>query len=290
MRRVWRVGALLAFAMAGCGRGPFFDVPVAEIERCAAVDFLFVIDNSESMQRHQDNLRASFDPFIEGIYDSLDDVDDYHVGVVTTDSYRDNEEGCRELGALVTSVDDGMRTEAIECGPFAEGNRYMTEEDDLAETFNCAAAVGTDGSRYEAPMKAMRRAISGETYPWYRECNGDFIRDDALLVTVIITDEAAGEMVPDANTEPDTDKWYDTVVDTKGNESNAVVVSLLNGVTPGCPTNDPDFDGKNIADFTNRFTHGFVGGICEQDYGNIFARAVEEIDSACTTYTTSLDR
>ena len=283
-RRVW----LLTLALAGCGRGPFFDVPVQQVERCSAVDFLFVIDNSESMQRHQDNLRASFDPFIEGIYDSLDDVDDYHVGVVTTDSYRDNQEGCRELGALVTSVDEGMGTDAVECGPFAEGNRYMTEEDDLAETFNCAAAVGTDGSRYEEPMKAMRRAIAGDSLEWYRECNGDFIRDDALLVTVIITDEAAGEMAPDANEEPETEHWYRTMVDEKGQESNVVVVSLLSDVTPECQTGDPDFDGKNIADFTRRFTYGFVGGICEPDYGDIFARAVQEIDSACTTYTTTI--
>jgi len=279
---------VVALATVGCGRGPFFDVPVLQVERCSAVDFLFVIDNSESMQRHQDNLRASFDPFIGGIYESLDDVDDYHVGVVTTDAYRDNEEGCRELGALVTSVDEGPGTDAVECGPFADGQRYMTEEDDLAQTFNCAAAVGTDGSRHEEPMKAMRRAIAGDSFEWHRKCNGDFIRDDALLVNVIITDEADGDEAPDANEEPAIEHWYRTVVDKKGQESNVVVVSLLNDVTPDCQTGDPAFDGKNIADFTERFTYGFVGGICEPDYGDIFARAVEEIDSACTTYTETI--
>ncbi len=70
----------------------------------------------------------------------------------------------------------------------------------------------------------------------------------------------------------------------KGIESNAVVVSLLNGVTPDCPITDPAFDGANIAEFTNMFTHGFVGGICQPDYGEIFERAVEGIDQACTEF------
>lgn len=288
----WRWGAIRAagrvvplvgaLALVGCGRGPFYEFPETVVERCSAVDFLFVIDNSESMQRHQDNLRASFNPFIEGINESLDDVDDYHVGVVTTDAYRDNEPGCVELGALVTSV-DALGANRRECGPFAEGQRYMTEEDDLTETFNCAAAVGTDGSRNEEPMKAMQRALGGQRQPWYFNCNQGFVRDEALLVTVIITDEADGESTGEF-VEPGPTAWTRSVVEAKGVESNAVVVSLINGATPECPVTDEAFDGTKIAEFTNGFTHGFVGGICEPDYGAIFSRAVDEIDRACTTY------
>ncbi|MEM6989290.1 MAG: hypothetical protein AAF721_02295 [Myxococcota bacterium] len=283
----WRGVAVVALLGAGCGRGPFFRFPDQLVERCSAVDFLFVIDNSESMARHQDNLRANFEPFIDGIGESLDDVEDFHVGVVTTDAYRDNGEGCRELGALVTSV-DAPGVQRRECGPFAEGERYMTDEDDLTEAFNCAADVGTDGSRSEEPMKAMSRAINGTSWPWYRQCNGGFLRDDALLVSVIITDEADGEQTDNGTIQPGPEDWFDTVVSAKGTESNAVVVSLLNGVTPECPVSDEAFDGTKIAEFTRSFTHGFVGGICQPDYGAVFARAVDEIDEACTTYTAEL--
>ncbi len=267
----------------GCGRGPFYEFPDEVVERCSAVDFLFVIDNSESMQRYQNTLRANFEPFIDGIRESLDDVDDYHVGVVTTDAYRDNADGCRELGALVTSV-DAPGPDRRECGPFAEGQRYMTEEDDLTEAFNCAADVGTDGSREENQMKALTRAVGGQSWPWHRPCNHGFLRDDALLVSVLITDEGDGVVDPGPDSTGPSD-WFQVVERAKGVETNAVVVSLLNGVTPDCPVSNEAFDGTNIADFTRMFTHGFVGGICRPDYGEVFARAVDEIDEACTTYT-----
>ncbi|MEX1367359.1 MAG: hypothetical protein AB1Z98_29800 [Nannocystaceae bacterium] len=276
-----------AVAIAGCGRGPFWSFPEAEVRRCSAVDFLFVIDSSESMEEHQDNLRGSFGPFIDGIESALDDVDDFHVGVVTTDAYQGNPRDCRELGALVTST-RGEGVQRTDCGPYAEGHRYMTEQDDLDEAFNCAANVGTRGSREEEPMAALRRAITPDA-GWWRTCNDGFVRDDALLVNVIITDEADGERIPGEWRDPGTpEDWFRTVERVKGTERNAVVVSLLNGVTPGCPVVDPAFDGNNIAEFTRMFTHGFVEGICEPDYGEIFERAVDRVDEACTEYVAEL--
>lgn len=284
MRAPCIIASIAALLPCGCGRGPLWSFPEGESRRCTAVDFLFVIDDSESMEANQENLRASFEPFIAGIESSLDDVDDFHVGVVTTDDYRGNPEPCRELGALVTSTLAPQGADRRECGPFAEGQRYMTEQDDLAAAFDCAADVGIRGSRDEQPMAAMRRAIS-RSGDWYHACNDGFVRDDSLLVEVIITDEADGEPIPGDPREPATpDDWFRTVVDVKGTETNAVVVSLLNGVTPECPVADPAFDGNNIADFTRMFSHGFIGGVCERDYGRIFERAVEEIDEACSVY------
>lgn len=284
VRGIRTMVVLVVLALAGCGRGPLWSFPEGEFRRCSAVDFLFVIDDSESMEVHQENLRASFEPFITGIESALDDVDDYHVGVVTTDAYRGNAEGCRQLGALVTSTLPPQGSARRDCGPFAEGHRFMTEQDDLAEAFDCVADVGIRGVRDEQPMAAMRRAITPST-GWWRECNEGFVRDDALLVEVIITDEADGERIPGDPREPPTpEDWFRTVVDVKGIESNAVVVSLLNGVTPECPVLDPAFDGNNIAELTRMFTHGFVGGICEPHYGEVFARAVDVIDEACTEY------
>lgn len=291
-RKARRAAALAILVVApGCGRGPFWEFPeVADRIRCSKVDFLYVIDNSESMQRHQQNLRASFGPFIEGMRRTLEDVDDYHVGVVTTDGYRFNPGECNRLGALVTETGGRDSSQSV-CGPFAEGQRYMTEADDLEESFNCTAAVGTLGWHTERPMEALENAISGRAF-WYEECNGDFIREDALLVTVIITDEWDGPDDPatppsamsPAASEGDPGTWYQTVVGTKGAETNAVVVSLVSEADTGCVSENPAFDGRHIATFTNLFTHGFVGGICEPDYGEIFAEAVDGIDAACDDY------
>lgn len=285
----------MCLPLLACGRGPFWEF--LEVERCTSVDFVYVIDNSESMERHQANLRASFGPFIQGMRQTLDDVDDYHVGVVTTDAYRSNmPHECRRLGALVTHT-GGEGTQFQECTPFAEGNPYMTSADDLDEAFNCTAAVGVSGSREEKPMEALEEALDPEQF-WYSGCNGDFIRDDALLVAVVITDEWDGDGDPDeddddytSNGDPifersrgDPQSWYESVVEAKGSPNNAVVVSLLNGADTGCGRDHPRYDGRNIAEFTDKFPYGFVGGICENDYGEIFADAVKEIDQACDNY------
>jgi len=273
--------------LGGCGRGPlgYYEREEELIERCSAVDFLFVIDNSGSMEPHQQNLRNSFEPFIGGIRTALDDVDDFHVGVVTTDGYRGNTEGCRSVGSLVTSVRGDFNTN-VECGPFVEGNRFMTERDDLGESFRCVASVGIEGSNDEQPMRAMERAIDEEQGPWwYDECNAGFVRHEGLLVTVIITDESDGQQ--DAGSTREVREpldWFSTVERVKGREENAVMVALVNGVTPECPTDNPVFQGDEIAEFTNMFTHGFVGGICDQDYGDVFAIAVSEIDEACSSF------
>jgi hypothetical protein len=121
---------------------------------------------------------------------------------------------------------------------------------------------------------------------WYDECVGsDFIRDDALLVAVVVTDEA--QETDDPNHPIGTpEDWFDEVVEAKGQEQNAVVVSLLNGAGTRCEAADERFDGRNIADFTHRFTHGYVDGICERDYGAIFDVATQAVDEACEEYET----
>ena len=282
----WLV-VVAAVVLAGCGRGPFVDI-LALDRQCTAVDFVFSIDNSGSMEPHQTNLRNNFGGFIEGIQETLTQVDSYHVGVVSSDAYKYNPTECRMLGALATrSAAPGSR----DCGPFASGRKFMTEEDDLEESFRCAASLGTSGSVDELPMLALTNAVGIDTRKigvadprgaWYDECNGrDFIRDEALLVTVVITDEADGEEL-DSRNKPDT--WYDALVEAKGREENVVPISFVNGADTPCPVADEELDGEKIAEFTHRFTHGTVGGICEPDYGPLFEQATSIIETACAEY------
>src|SRR5690606_38029790 len=131
-------------------------------ESCAKVDLLFVIDNSGSMADEQAKLIANFPGFATEIQSALVDVESYHVGVAVTDPFNlpfpdgvnsDNPQ-CRTLGGLVTSNINGT------CVPFAEGKRYMTQADDLAAKFACAANVGDTGSGLEQVAGSMLAAIS----------------------------------------------------------------------------------------------------------------------------------
>ena len=257
---------------------------------CRKVDFLFVIDNSGSMFTFQQELVANFPVFIEGIQSSLESVMSYQVGVVTTDNYMFNAPGCNGLSSLVVQT-GGFDSSMMTCGPYAEGHNFMTEEDDLAQEFSCAAQIGTQGNGFERTMAAVEEAVQ-RVEGNAGQCNEGFIRDDALLVIVIITDEADGPGDPDGAppiyTSPgDPESWYDTVVDAKfGLPENVVVLSLINFAGGPCPPSSSTYNGQNIADFTLMFEdNGFLGGICEIDYGPIFEEAIGVIDDACENFT-----
>jgi hypothetical protein len=248
------------------------DAPKFE-EACGQVDFIFAIDNSGSMSSSQMALVASFPQFITSIQSTLETVESYHVGVTTSDDYFYNVAGCQQIGGLVVQT-GGFDSSMMACGPYEDGN-FMSENDDLETAFSCAAQVGTEGSATERPVLAMLNAVTG-VYDGNDECNENFIREDALLVIVIITDET--DQSPGLPVD-----WYDQVVEAKaGIPENIVVVSLIN--VPGSPCNSFD-PAQSIADFTMMFgKNQFMAEICLPDYGPVFQQAVEVIDVACNNY------
>ena len=265
---------------------------------CERVDLLFVIDNSGSMDDEQVNLVNSVPSFISEIQTQLADADSYHVGVITSDEYEFNE-GCTQEGAMVIATGGSDSSDAL-CGPYAEGFTYMTENDNLDLAFPCAAKVGTDGDGDERPMQTMQAALSPDMNA-PGGCNEGFLRDDALLVIVIITDEeddhevegCAKDTYPGSSGGPA--QWFEGVVAAKGGiEQNIVVLSLVGPPGPNpaaCPAIDKcegDFNGAEVAArivaFTKMFTHGFVGRVCEPSYGDFFSEAVAVIASACEDF------
>lgn len=242
-------------------------------EACGQVDFLFAIDNSGSMSEEQAALITSFPQFITSIQSTLETVESYHVGVTTSDDYFYNVAGCQSIGGLVVQT-GGFDSSMMACGPYEDGN-FMSEADDLETTFSCAAQVGTEGDANERPVLAMLNAVTG-VYAGNDECNENFIREDALLVIVIITDET--DQSPGLPVD-----WYDQVVEAKaGIPENIVVVSLINVPGSACNPFDP---AQSIADFTMMFgKNQFMAEICLPDYGPVFQQAVEVIDVACNNY------
>ena len=250
---------------------------------CSKIDFVFIVDNSLSMEDDQANLVANFPALIQGIESTLTEVDDYHVGVVATDAYGWNAPSCRVMGGLVTQTGGDASSNQV-CGPFAEGHNYMTEQDDLAQAFACAAQLGVGGFGAEAPMDALGAVVRGDS-AGPGGCNEGFLRDDALLVAVVITDEWDGPGDPEILTSQGTPQdWYDRVVAAKHFPENAAVVTLVNYAGGPCPPSEPVYDGQRLVEFTNFFgPTGFVGGICDA-FGPTFEQAVGLIDEACSNF------
>ena len=110
------------------------------------------------------------------------------------------------------------------CTPFDEGGRFATESDDLEEKFPCMANVGTSGSPIEQPVTALIASFE-EDKRGPGDCNEDFLRDDAILVVVIVTDDPPYDFdMDDAHPLTDTSHWYEDVIAGKNNDPEALVV------------------------------------------------------------------
>jgi hypothetical protein len=255
---------------------------------CEKVDFLFVIDSSNSMETNQAALIASFPEFVASIQGTLVEVDSYHVGVVTSDAYAYNQNGCTQMGALVTQTggkDSGMET----CTPFATDARYLTETDDLPTEFACIAQVATDGANDEEMFSGATEAVS-DALNAADACNDGFVRDDALLVLVLITDEDdpgtcvnGGQSCEGSPGDPAS--WFDDIVAAKGGHpENVVALSLTRG-SPGnvCgPAQGTETDGVRVMEFVQLLgPTGLIGDICEDSFGPFFDQAVGLIETAC---------
>lgn len=161
----------------------------AQTDECDKIDFVFVIDDSGSMLLDQLGLIADFPNFIK-ILDAYRTRDgkplDYRIGVTSS-----------SIGYELTDVsesyegDDGLfrRNKGSEQGQscWDEDRRWMERKDsDIQERFSCAAEVGANGLGHEMQMLALSMSLRD------RVKSGDhkgFLRKDALLATVLLTDE-----------------------------------------------------------------------------------------------------
>ncbi|MEM7152859.1 MAG: hypothetical protein AAF799_08450 [Myxococcota bacterium] len=268
--------------------GAIFDVGTAPDPEagCRGIDFLFVVDNSFSMNEHQEQIAAAVPGFIDAIEGSLknEDAESFHVGVITSDAYLHNDPTCNTIGDLVTQTEDhGV------CGPFAEGYRFATEQDDLDAVFPCMARVGV-GPTTEQPVTALIEALD-EDRNGPGGCNEDFLRDDAILVVVILSDDTGfgkHTFPPDAALD-DISHWRPSVLAAKqGNPDAVVVMGFVNvdlGVAPCIEFGGEFTESQNFIDFIESFgEQGILSSVCH-DYAQVFADAVESIDLTCQGFT-----
>ncbi len=154
----------------------------------------------------------------------------------------------------------------------------LDDQPNLEQTFSCAALVGAGGDGLERPMDAMIAAIGEQSGAG--GCNEGFLRDDAVLVVTVISDEDDFEQ-----SSGDPASWKQYLVDAKGGNEEAIVALGLvgdGGVNGGtCPA---DIDAPTLRSFAESFTHGQIGSVCAADYAPFFEQAVAVIDTACDEF------
>jgi len=167
------------------------DIPV-EINR--DIDILFVIDNSGSMKEEQASLKQNFRRFMNELNNIEGGLPNVHIGVISTDVGAGDYGGCERdgdrgilqnapRGTCPTPTDRyiknvaGSNDERIRNYPIEDGK-------DLSDVFSCIAELGTGGCGFEQTLESMRRALNGSNSE-----NAGFLRDEAYLAIIFITDE-----------------------------------------------------------------------------------------------------
>ncbi|MBK6691536.1 MAG: hypothetical protein IPG50_04940 [Myxococcales bacterium] len=166
------------------------DPPDAGAGVCQKMDILFVIDDSGSMSEEQAGLVQSFPAFVS-VLDSFKvqggGLLDYRVAVTTTG--RDVTYSLKTTPPMPEFVipmnQKGMNgVLRQDCGM---SRRWIERGDaNVASTFGCVAHVGTTGPGVEMPLLAAELALGDRVKDG---TNAGFLRDDALLAIVFITDE-----------------------------------------------------------------------------------------------------
>lgn len=286
----------------GTEEGPTF--------RCDSVDFVFVVDNSPSMLDEQQFLVQGVPGFISAMQNALPSVESLRVGVVDTDSYpglgtlEAPLDGCDpeavddcstcdyQLGAFLTKPESAVDS-SLSC-EFSTGASYMDgTADTFANEFGCAAIVGAVGNPIEQQAGALVAAVSDDL-TGEGACNEGFVRDEALLVFLVISDEEdnyASPPDPQGGSFGEPADWYDALVAAKGGrEANVVGLGLLGGSPrfPDCSDLSQGVDGaeqsSRLVDFVERFPTNFVGSVCSDGYGGFFQEALDRVAEGCANF------
>jgi hypothetical protein len=163
------------------------------LDRHSNVDILFVVDNSSGMGEKQIALRAA----LPSLQQELVGNRHYHFGVITTDLGAGPKGfgNCSAPGdgALLISrggffnpgclgpIGGRFIDQDLAVGPLQKGDNLPPGQGWM-ETLDCMLDVGDTGCGFEQPLEAARRALSGEPV------NAGFLRDDSLLIIVLLTD------------------------------------------------------------------------------------------------------
>jgi hypothetical protein len=217
----------------------------------AAVDVLWVIDNSVSMEQEQELVAAGIGSFLDRL-DEEDTEMDLHIGAVTTDM----EAGNDDRGVLLGEP------------AWLDGT-----EPDFELRFRERVAVGTDGADKEQGLSAARFALTDAA------ANEGFLREEANLAIVFVSDENDCSISRDFPDDGDAELCYagdpklvpvrDFVLafqGLKGDNAHAVVSAIVGPMgQQDCETSTP---GQRYITTAEKL-EGAVGDICDSDYTSI---------------------
>ncbi len=248
---------------------------------CKKVDVILAVDNSGSMtEEHQALQGPVFDSFPQTLLAINDGIDDFHLAVI---------DACPKPANFHETGASGA------CG-FSTGSNYMiSSSPDLAAEFACVSDFSATGYMGQAdlcvdsgplndddeqPALTAAQSVSGAAAD---AANAGFLRDDALLFVVTITDE--DEQLVDIGS---TQEIYEQLVAAKGGDVEQIVYL---GVAGGSDCEGPYGSAQDAVQaqaLSNLFIaagRGMFWDLCMGDLETAFQVAIEgSVDSACQEF------
>lgn len=283
---------------------------------CRGIDFLVVVDNSGSMRDEQSNLINSFPGFLETIASAVKkSQSSFHILVTDADSdgcevfcKARPDKICPHMGMVDCADYDASASRTCEttlgagriengegkgCG--VKNGRFLTSNDDnVGEAFRCLGSLGLNGDYGERMMQAATSAVSPSLLG-PQGCNQGFLRKDAILVLLFVTDEEDDNEKDEFQaSHGGPQDWYNAILEAKGGEQSAVVaVGLVGDVgTPNAICQDLQSDSVTGAERSPRLREfigmfgerGRWGSVCAPDYNPFLQEVVNLVTESCDDF------
>ncbi len=264
------------------GGPPKFDVPMTETEGtnpdgegggCEKVDVVMAVDNSGSMQEEIEVLQGPvFDSFPDALLAVNGGLLDFQLAVI---------DACNDPPHYHNHGDPG------DCN-FANGANYMVSSNPALEAeYACVTQLSTSGwngmgdgcsgsNDDEQPANTAADAVSLNG-----GANMGFLRDDAVLLVVAITDEDE-KPLPAQSAQEVANK----IIGAAGGIENVVFLGIA-----GASDCEGPYGGADDAAFLREITQIFVDAnrglfwdLCMGNLENAFQSVVDVVDVACMEF------
>lgn len=216
------------------------------------VDILFIVDDSLSMDAHQQRFSSNVDAFVSGFFNSR--LIDYHIGVLTSSMKGDQRKGV--AGNLYYVFE-----------PYVDKN---TPDASAVLKQNLMPGIGGDGDErfFEPVVKAL-------STPIIDGFNKGFYRKDAYLVLVYITDtDDHGQWSPEL--------FYSFLLRLKNGDAKKIIsygaVIPRGGETSQCIRNNTEVPPDKLIEFIKGQTHGSYFSLCSENFGEEMAQIGKSLE------------
>lgn len=282
-------------ALGGDGNEPVKEPP--QPEECEKMDIVFIVDDSGSMAEEQSNLAANFPKFVSKI-DAFKTKGgsklDWRIAVTTTGrsvNYTIQPPFGPSL-PMSEKGDDGAFRMPSKCGT---SRRWIEKADPNASAdFQCLAKVGTSGPGIEMPLETTKLALNDRMADG---TNAGFLRDDALLAVVILTDEDDCSREDNGFTQGITDDictpekgantvlHYKQMLDTVALGEGRWATAVIAGETSCNSAFGDAVEAKRLKEFVSLAgKNGTFSSICDGDLSVALEAALDTFDAACKTF------